>query len=253
MCAVGSAIAARSWTDRRMRHLAWGLTALCLLGVLLSVTRAPWVGAIAATVIAMLPLRRTRRWVLPAAAAAALGVLLAFAVVPHLQQRAEGRANDQGPVWDRKNSDAAALRMVEARPLLGFGWGRFAFDSTEYFRESQDYPLTVIPQVHNVYLDNAVSLGLLGAGLWLAACAIVLVGGLTRRGPPELGPWKLGLLAVAVAYAINAALTPLTFALPTLLLWTWAGIAWGPEPLATQARGVRSQAPEPRPVPIRAY
>jgi putative inorganic carbon (hco3(-)) transporter len=246
MCTVASVIAALTWRDPRARRLAWVVGGLSLFGVLLSLTRAPWVAAIAGSVIALLVPRQTRRLVIPSAALVAVGIVVAFAAVPHLQARATGRANDQQPIWDRKNSDAAALRMIAARPVLGFGWGRFAYDSIDYYRESQDYPLTLVPEVHNVYLDNAVSLGLVGAGLWLAACGIVLLGGVWRRGPPVLRPWKIGLLAVGISYGVNAMLTPLGFALPTLLLWVWAGIAWGPDSAepATARAGV---APAPAP------
>jgi hypothetical protein len=51
-----------------------------------------------------------------------------------------------------------------------------------------------------------------------------------RRGPPELRPWKVGLLAVAISQAVISATTPFDFVLPALLLWMWAGVAWGPRP-----------------------
>ena len=52
--------------------------------------------------------------------------------------------------------------MIEARPLTGFGWGRFQDDSLLYFRQSQNYPLTDVNQygLHNFLLTYAVELGL---------------------------------------------------------------------------------------------
>jgi O-antigen ligase len=117
--------------------------------------------------------------------------------------------------------------MIEAKPLLGFGWGRFPDKSVDYYRQSPDYPLTGVHNVHNVYLANAVELGLLGALLWLAGCVVAVGGAVLRRGPPSLRPWKLGLIAIALSYAIVGLTTPLGYVLPAMLMWTIAGLAWG--------------------------
>jgi putative inorganic carbon (hco3(-)) transporter len=226
-CGVAAALAVMRWRDRRARGAAGLVVLLCALGVLLTVTRAAWLGAVVGTLAALLVARETRRYIVPAIAVGAVGALLAFALIPGLQDRADKRANDQYPLWDRKNSNAAALRMIAAKPVLGFGWGRFATDSFGYYRQSPDYPLTYVDHVHNVYLGNAVELGLLGALLWLGVVAVVAVGSVLRRGPPEMRMWKLALVALVVGYAVVATTTPLGFTAPTLLLWTWAGLAWG--------------------------
>jgi putative inorganic carbon (hco3(-)) transporter len=226
-CAVGSALAALSWRDRRARAAAGIVVALCLLGVLLTVTRAAWLGAIAGTLAALLAARETRRYVPRVVLASIAAVLLAFAVIPGLYDQATNRANADAPLWDRRNSNAAALRMIADKPVLGFGWGRYAPESLDYYRQTQDYPLTFVTNVHNVYLANAVDLGLLGALLWLAVVGAVVLGSILRRGPPARRPWKMGLVALVLAYAVVATTTPLGFTAPTLLLWTWAGLAWG--------------------------
>jgi O-antigen ligase len=148
-------------------------------------------------------------------------------VIPGLRAEFNERRTDDHPVWDRRNSNAAALRMIDARPLLGFGWGRFPEESRPYYRQSRDYPLTSVKDLHNLYLSNAVELGLVGASLWIAALLSAIGGAVFRRGPPELRPWKAGLIAVAGALFIGWALNPGTYLFPTLLMWTWAGVAWG--------------------------
>lgn len=225
-CAVAAAVAAVTWRDRRWRGLAGLIAALCLLGTLFTLTRAVWLAAAIASVLALLAARETRRFVLPAGVVGVCMVLVAFAAIPGLESRAQARENDKAPLWDRRNSNAAALRMIAERPIIGFGWGKFATDSLNYYRQSPDYPLTLVRDVHNVYLANAVELGLIGGGLWLLALALAVGGGVLRRGPPELRPWRIGLVAVAASYGVAAMTTPLAFTLPTLLLWTWAGIAW---------------------------
>jgi putative inorganic carbon (hco3(-)) transporter len=225
-CALAGVIAALQWRTPVLRRLALAVAALCLLGTLLTVTRAVWLGVIVGTIVALFYARETRRYAIPAVVIGVTGVLLAFAAIPDLQHRADKRQHDQRPLWDRKNSDRAALRMIEARPLLGFGWGRFRAESNDYYRQSPDYPLTRVRDVHSVYLANAVELGLIGSTLWLLALLIAIGTGVTRRGPPDLRAWQVGLVAFAVCYAVAAATTPLSFTLPTLLLWTWAGVCW---------------------------
>lgn len=229
-CLLASVIAAITWRDPRWRRVAIVVAGLCALGILLTVTRASWIAAGAGTVVAMLAVHETRRHLIPAAAAVGAGVLIAFALIPGLQGQAESRTDDDKPIWDRKNSTAAAFRMIDERPTFGFGWGKFQAESPAYYRQPLDFPLTAQRNVHNVYLANAVELGLVGALLWFFGLVVVLVGALTRRGPPELRWWKVGLLAWTVCYLISALSTPLGFVLPTLLLWAWAGLLWGEEP-----------------------
>jgi hypothetical protein len=226
-CLVASVMAAFTWRDPRWRKVAVVVAALCAFGILLTVTRAAWIAGGAATIVTLLAVRETRRFTIPAVAIVGAGVLIAFAAVPGLQDKAEDRANEDRPVWDRRNSTAAALRMLQERPLLGFGWGRFPADSRDFYRQPLDYPLTQQRNLHNVYLVNAVELGLIGGLLWLIAVLIAVVGSILRRGPPALRLWKVGLIAWAVCYAISALSTPLGYALPTALLWVWAGVARG--------------------------
>jgi len=243
-CVVASVMAAVTWRDPRWKKVAVFVAGLCALGILLTVTRAAWIAGGAATLITILSIRETRRFAIPAVAVVGAGVLLAFAVVPGLQGKAEERASEDRPVWDRRNATSAALRMLQERPLLGYGWGRFPVESRDFYRQSLDYPLTRQRDLHNVYLANAVELGLIGGLLWLVAVLVAVVGSILRRGPPELRLWKIGLIAWAICYAISALSTPLGYALPTALLWVWAGVArgetWDPasraSPRATPSR-----------------
>jgi O-antigen ligase len=246
-CGVAAAIATMTWRDPRRRKLAVAVLALCGLGILLTVTRAAWLGAAAGSIVALLALPAARRLIIPGIVLTALGVALAFAAVPGLQGRAQHRVDDRKPIWDRENSNAAALRMVAAHPVLGFGWGRFATDSRDFYRQSPDRPLTFVHGLHNLYLTYAVEIGLLGTLLWLITVAVVILGAVGRRGPPSLRAWKVGLLAVATCYGILAASTPLGFASPTLLLWAWAGVAWGPR-AAPSAAGELARNRSERPL-----
>jgi O-antigen ligase len=204
-----------------------------------------WIGTAAAGIVTMLSFRELRAYLLPAAAAMCAGVLISLAAIPGLSQRATDRQHDERPIWDRQNGNAAALRMLADRPLVGFGWDEYFTKNTDYFVQDKNIPLTGyhVP-LHDVYLSNAVELGLLGAALWLAALFAAIGGSIFRRGPPELRAWRIGLMAIAVQWAVESALAPVPYAFPNVLLWTWAGIACGLRP-----EQIRAATLARRPVP----
>lgn len=227
-CGVAAAVALATWRGLESRCIATIVLALCIVGVVLTLTRAVWVASVAAPLVAMLFSHRLRRRALPAGVVAAVLVAGTLALIPGLTTSVQSRAQTVRPVWDRLNTDAAALRMIEHRPLLGFGWGSFVEQGPEYLRQSLRYPLTGAGlNVHNVLLSHAVELGLVGLALWLAAFFGGVGGAALRRLPHELDPWRIGLVAVGINWLIVANFGPLGYAFPTLLLWTWAGLVWG--------------------------
>jgi hypothetical protein len=76
-----------------------------------------------------------------------------------------------------------------------------------------------------VPLSHAAELGLPTAVLWAIGLLFAVGSAVLRPGPESLDPWRLGMVALFVHWAIVAAFGPLTYAFPNLLLWTWAGIA----------------------------
>ena len=237
------AVAAVMLLDRpRKRWIRWALiaiTGLCLLGLVLTLTRQVWAGAAAGALLASLASRRLRRH-LPAAMIAGVVVIGgALLVIPGLQAKLHTRASAQKPVWDRLNSDAAALRMIESRPLLGFGWGTFPRYSRQYYHVAKTYPLSAVGEVHNVILSNLAELGAVGLGLWFLGLSLAMVAPFMRRGPPDLEIWKLGLIAIAVAWFVQANFAPLAYAFDNYLPWLFAGLALG----MPQARETRRREP----------
>lgn len=254
-CAVAATIALSRWRGQRRRYLAAAVIPLCLAGCFVTLERGIWIGAIAATVVGALATRVGRRRLLPAALACAVALGAALTFSSALSQKASKRVNAQTSVWARQNQTAAGLRMLEAKPLFGFGWDRYKRDSLDYFRQSKEYPMggylqsegagssgTPMP-LHDSYLAYAVELGLVGALLWLASLVWGLTGAIFARGPAELRPWKIGLLALGVFYLVVAFVDPHEQAFSLLLLWTWAGIGFGSAPLAVQARRAATAPP----------
>lgn len=254
-CAVAAAIACSRWRGQRRRHLAAAVIVVCLCGCFLTLERGVWIAAVAATVAAALMSKAGRRRLVPAALLGAVAITAALTLSSSLSQKTSTRVNATSSVWARQNQTAAGLRMVAAKPLFGFGWERYKRDSLGYFRQAKAYPMSgymlsegvgsfepPLP-LHDTYLAYAVELGLLGALLWLATLLWGIGGAIFARGAPELRPWKIGLLAMGVFYLVVAFVDPHEQAFSLLLLWTWAGVALGSEPLSEQAR--RAVVPHP--------
>lgn len=238
-CLAAAAITLPSWRGRpALRAGVIAVMILCGAGIIFSLTRQVWLGTAVGTLAAMLWNPRLRRLLPAAAVVTAIVVAVALAVVPGLSSTITARTSDKSSEWDRLNSDFAALRMVEARPALGFGWGTFGTASIPYYRLSSSYPLSTIDVAHNMPLSNAAELGLVGLGLWLAVMIAAIVTPALRRAPPALEPWRLTLIAVAIAWFIQANLSPLDYAFDNYIIWLWAGIVF-----TRRERAVRAQEP----------
>jgi hypothetical protein len=237
VCAVAAVIAYGLWGRQRKRWLAAAAGLASITGCFLTLERGVWLAAILASVAAALATRAGRRWLLPGFLVATIVLGGALALSSTLSNSASERAGDQRSIWDRENQIAAGSRMLAAKPLLGFGWNRFPADSRDYYRQQFTYPLTgYVPGIaigepqtpqplHSAYLSYAVELGLIGALLWLAALLWAIGEGVFARGPAELRPWKLGLIAVAVFVLAVIAVNPHEPPFAFVIVLTWAGVA----------------------------
>jgi putative inorganic carbon (hco3(-)) transporter len=235
-CAVAAVMAFREWHRRPWRYLAIFVGVICGFACFLTLERGVWIAAVAAASAAALATRKGRRLLLPALLSCALVIGGALLVSPKLAAKTSTRVTRKVSVWDRQNQTLAGLRMVEAKPLLGFGWSRYTSDSSEYFRQAAGYPLVgsstpSLPRpLHDSYLSYAVELGLLGTALWFGTLLWAVVGAIVAPGPPELHPWKVGLIAIAVFFLVVGFFDPYQAAYPVLVLWMWAGVALGSSP-----------------------
>jgi putative inorganic carbon (HCO3(-)) transporter len=225
MCGTAAAVALASWTDRRARLLCYGVIAVSIAGGIFTLTRTVWVGDVFGPLIAMLWNPRLRRWIPAIVAGGAVVILAALFLIPGLDSKVGGRASEVSPIWDRYNTNDAAIRAFVAHPIFGIGWEEFVSKGPDYLRQADTYPLTGSGlEVHNVFLSHLVELGIPGLAMWALALFSTVGGAALRRGPPELYPWRLGMIAIFVFYLIAANLGPMSYPLPNLLLWMWAGI-----------------------------
>jgi O-antigen ligase len=245
---IAASLQAVTTRSRWVRVFSLVVVGLCLVGIVFTLTRAVWIG-VAASIVFLGLMPRSRRFVPIGLGAIAVTVVIAIALVPNLGDTLTNRAGDSRSVWDRYNSNAAALRMFEARPLLGFGWDTFGRESQPYYRLSADYPFTPpVNDLHELFLSNLVELGALGALLWLLTLGLGVAGGLSgaKRAPPPRSYFQAAMLAYVVCWAVSANFTPLTYPYPNILVWLFIGLAWPPpEPLG-EGRAVVERAPIPQ-------
>jgi O-antigen ligase len=203
--------------------------ALCAIGLMFTLTRSVWVGAIVATTLTMASTRELRRFLLPTAVTATAIVLATLALMPGFGLRVDERSGAERSVWERQNVNAAAVTMVSERPLLGFGLGTFNEQNSNYFPLLSDTPQVAEQRlgVHNVFLSMATELGLVGATLFVVSFIWAIGSAVRAPGPPDLRPWRVGLLAIAIFWLIVANAAPLGQVFPTMITWLWAGIILG--------------------------
>ena len=199
---------------------------LCALGALLTLTRSVWLGSALGVLLACGLTRGLRKYLLPTIAAGAIIVTIAFAAVPGLKTKAFERATTQRSVYDRQNTDAAALRVIERHPLTGVGWLRFIDVNQNYVRQDPNYPITNIRiEVHNVVLSRAAELGIPGGALWVLA---VLAGPclvfFRRARSGDLAGWRVASIGGTGCWLVAIMLSPVPYPLPNLLVWLESGI-----------------------------
>lgn len=263
VCATAAAIGLKTWSKRA--HWVCFLTIGLDLGTLFfTLTRGVWIGTFVGVVATMMLTQRTRRILVPLLLAGFIAVAGTLVVSPTIRAEAFGRAESQSPVWDRQNTDLAALRIIEEKPLFGVGWENFHNVSINYMLQQPGYPITGVGlEVHNVFLSHAAELGIPGLLLWLAGFlgAVrrgLLPGGLTRRGgpsnsppDPELQLWRAGGFAIVLCFFVIADLAPFSEALPNSLLWMWLGILAAPYTSVIRAQAAHRRSSR-RPAPVLA-
>jgi O-antigen ligase len=228
-CLVGVVIALQTWRGRAARWSAGLLVPVLLLGAIFTLTRAVWLAAAAAALVGIVVDHRTRRFLLPIALIGAGGVAAAITFIPGLNDNVSERRSEEIAVWDRLNTNAAAIEAFEEHPLVGVGWAMFPKVSGEYLQQHPDYPLTGERiEVHNVVLSRLAEIGLLGTVPLIVTLFLGVVVPSLAGGPEAMEPWRKGLLMYGTAFAVMAQFGPTTAAFPNLLLWLLAGIVASP-------------------------
>lgn len=244
VCGCAALVAVRLWEQPRWRMFAAAVTAICAFGLFLTLQRSIWLGASVAIFVTLVSLRDLRRFIVPVLIGTFLAVTIALSVVPGLAEQARERREADGTVYDRRNLNTAAVRMLGDNPLFGVGWANYTERNDEYYKLNEDYPLGVPPGLiaHNVFLSNAAELGLIGVTLWIAALLAAVYAVITARPPPDLRWWRYALAPMLLLWVVVANASPLTDLFPNSVLWLLAGVV----------AGLPDAAPARSPAPARA-
>ena len=131
--------------------------------------------------------------------------------------------SNRAPLW------AELMESVQTRPILGFGYAGFWTPArVERVSLDQGWP---VPNAHETYLDQWLSVGLVGAILYIAmlwgACAVAWGGVRRSQSAENLFP---ALLLTWIALTSLAESAPLDPYLPTMLAYAClAKMAMSPE------------------------
>ena len=212
---------------------------LCLLAIVLTLSRGGLVAVAAVGVIAPLLAKHRARATaisLSCLAAAALG-FLAFApaeAVERIQSRDGGSGRTD--IWK------VAGRMIEDKPVIGIGSGNFPTSSSDYVLQPGALPdkpdLIYKPSVaHNIYLEVWSEVGLVGLLLFggvifgCLGCAVLA----TQRALAR-DDVKLAALAAGVSLALVALFTAYFFLSEQHGNKLWLLLALGPAMLTIASR-----------------
>jgi hypothetical protein len=188
--------------SRRFRTVAGLAVALGAASVLLTFTRAAWIGAALAGMVLLVAavrrgLLRPNRLVV----AALLGVIVTLPLLPKIALVFE--REHESDYAERVSLQQMALNVIEAHPLVGTGIGTYSFTFRNYL--SGDFEDEWLYVVHNAYLLRAAETGIPGmlAMIWLLWVMMRLARRCAATSDPLTAQLGLGAIAGFVAIAFQ--------------------------------------------------
>jgi putative inorganic carbon (hco3(-)) transporter len=238
-------------TQHRVWKIGAQLTSVLVAGaLLLTGCRSAWMGVIVAVcVFIALSLMFAWKWnsmtgkkhellVTPVLALAALGIFVMFTRTGNpLQGRAStlSALHQDASVSDRVNLWNAALRVIEARPLTGWGIGSYPLVQTQFNPDARS-PETILrkgPSLwespHNTYLHIGAEQGLIGLGLYLAILGMFFYCGLRALPKMDRGLRQytlIGCLAALSGQVVDAVSNP-GYMFPEVSMFFWLVLGIG--------------------------
>lgn len=210
---------------RRQQRIAAAVLGVCGTGVVfMTGSRAALVAVGVAVVVTLVV--RDRRWLLlPAAGAVAMAVIVlvhpgtprAVLEIFLRDETIETKLVARLDIWQ------SVLRAIQDHPFTGIGLG--VLNQILPFRypyETVGLAFTVT-HAHDVYLDTALTLGIVGlAGLLLVLAGIVRTALALPAHLSAARTYALGMLASAVVFMVFGITDSLSLSTPSsLVLWAW--------------------------------
>lgn len=209
VCALLAAVVALTERalERRLR-LALLAAAALLVASLLFVTasRSAQVGLFIMALVTSFALLRGRARII-AVVLLPVGFVLAVLIAPMAKERfalgwdelqSEGRLDRVTSMGVRATAWRITARMIEERPLLGFGTGSFATEYAARARRTQDgWRAGAVEDPHSQYLSLQVQAGVLGT----LAFAWFLLAVVRQKAPP---PYRACSIAILASWAATS-------------------------------------------------
>ena len=246
---LAAALAALDEVPRWGRLAAGVCVVLCAAGVAATVSRSGLISLAVVLVGGLALAGRGRRLPVLLLAVVSIAGFTAYftAIAPRdvvdriTHSGGEGRAD----LWK------IGWRMVQSRPVQGVGVGNFQAASVDYLLrpgaiERSEYIVDTPKVTHNVYLQVAAELGIVGVALFVfllgfaTRCAL-----LAARRFARAGDGAMDLVSRAVAVAMLGVLTSNAFASEQFSKPLWLLLALGPVLLAIAAREAALRRPAP--------
>jgi putative inorganic carbon (HCO3(-)) transporter len=220
---VALAASENLWWRRLLGYL---LVIAALAGLAFTYSRGAWLGT-GVGLLMLLPVLKRGFWLI--LGSVLIGIFSsASAVLARLQSIVA--AGSDPAFTSRLEIWGTALRLVAEHPLLGVGLGNF--------REAYgnllvpDLPLLAytlgVPEgAHNLFLNLAVEVGLVGAGAfaWLLAVAFLRAWQLKRFADQQVRVWGTGLAAGLVAILVHTFVDVVIYqGFVAILLFVYLGI-----------------------------
>jgi O-antigen ligase len=222
------ALAVLMWGGpRRYYRLAIATLALCVPGVLLTLTRGP---VLATTIAAILMLVLGHKRLLGVAAIAVV-VLMTAAMWPSISSSElyEDRVRQSDTIQSRIGLQEWSLDLAEKKPLFGWGFGSFdRVKNTEELGSVEGIPIRYMLETtsHNTYLTFLVELGAIGLLLYVLPFLVYGVRAYRRARAPGPDGWIIaGSLGSLVVIVITAATIDFRFfSFAQMLPWLFLAI-----------------------------
>lgn len=187
-----------------------------IVALLLTRSRAAFLGALFALVI-WLCTKSRRRLPVIALAVVAFGTFLLLGGGVFGAEALAGATGTRWGIW------RAALRLFAERPLIGQGPGTFA--------ELAASPLMQPDHAHNVILQFLAETGLIGTvpTIWFFfRLGSRMIHHFVASADGESGGFVMGIGAALAAVTVQSLFDyPLAAGTAAMLGWVWAGFAWG--------------------------
>lgn len=229
---LASAFAAGARDNPPARLFAVAVGFVCLAGVMLTFSRG---GLVALAVALLTAVVIGGRW--RSAAALLLVIVIGFSAtylvyVATPEERARVTTVEGGT--GRSDIWAVGWRMFQSSPVNGIGVGNFPVSSIHFLLEpgalKRDEFIVDEPKVaHNVYLEMAAELGIVGFALFMTIIGFSLVSAVrAAREFMAQGDDRMELLARGVAVAVVALLAANFFVSDQYAKQLWLLLALGP-------------------------